>query len=67
MKKSKKTDARHYCANWNAGKCLGVMMHRVEGELHFFVDKDKADKDCTVDSGCNYFDDIVIPGINENN
>jgi hypothetical protein len=30
------------------------------------VDKSKADKDCIIEKGCDYFDNIVIPGVNEN-
>jgi hypothetical protein len=66
MKKSSKQDARRYCANWDAGKCLGAMMYRKDGVLRFVLDKDKADKDCAIEKGCDYFDNIVIPGINEN-
>jgi len=66
VKKSSKQDARRYCANWNAGKCLGAMMYREDGVLRFVLDKDKADKDCIIENGCDYFDNIVIPGINEN-
>ena len=42
-------------------------MYREDGVLRFVLDKDKVDKDCIVEKGCDYFDNIVIPGINENN
>tara|TARA_R100001163_G_C5048250_1_gene185297 strand:+ start:681 stop:875 length:195 start_codon:yes stop_codon:yes gene_type:complete len=63
MEKSKKTDAMKHCANWNAGKCLGVIMFRKDGKLLMNVDKKLADKECCVDSGCEYFDSIVVPGM----
>ena len=66
MKKANKKDAMEHCANWNASKCLGVMMYRKDGELHMVIDKSKADKDCIVDEGCDYFDNIVIPGMENN-
>ena len=52
-----------HCANWNAGKCLGVIMFRKDGKLLMNVDKKLADKECCVDSGCEYFDSIVVPGM----
>ena len=66
MKKSSKTDARKYCANWHAGKCLGAMMYRKDGELRFAMDGKKVGKNCIVDEGCDYFDNIVIPGMENN-
>ena len=66
MKKSSKTDARRYCANWHAGKCLGAMMYRKDGELRFAMDSKKMGKDCVVDEGCDYFDNVVIPGMENN-
>ncbi len=66
MKKSSKQDARKHCANWNAGKCLGAMMYRKDDELRFAMDEDKAGKDCIVEKGCDYFDNIVIPGMEKN-
>ena len=66
MKKANKKDAMVHCANWNAGKCLGAMMYRKDGVLRFVLDKDKADKDCAIEKGCDYFDNIVIPGMENN-
>jgi len=63
MKKSKKADARKSCANWDAGKCLGAMMYRKDGRLRMNIDKKMANKDCSVDCGCEYFDSIVVPGM----
>ena len=59
MKKANKKDAMEHCANWNASKCLGVMMYRKDGELHMVIDKSKAE-------GCDYFDNIVITGMEKN-
>ena len=66
MKKANKKDAMLHCANWNAGKCLGAMMYRKDDKLRMELDKKKADKDCIVDEGCDYFDNIVIPGMENN-
>lgn len=66
MKKANKRDAMQHCANWNAGKCLGAMMYRSNGELRVVMDKKKSNKDCIIDDGCDYFDNIVIPGMEKN-
>jgi len=31
--------------------------------LHYTIDKDMHGKDCFIDKGCDYFDNIVVPGI----
>jgi hypothetical protein len=63
VEKYKKSDARNNCANWNAGKCLGALMFRKDDVLHYTIDKDMHGKDCFIDKGCDYFDNIVVPGI----
>ena len=66
MKKSSKQDARRYCANWNAGKCLGAMLrYDKKGKaMHMWIDENLAGKDCTVTKGCDYFNHIVTPSLN---
>ena len=63
--KSLKPIARHHCANWDAGKCRGVIFHRVDGNLAMHIDRNYRGKDCFVnsDEGCEYFEKIVIKGI----
>lgn len=39
-------------------------MYRKDGTLMFKVSKRLAGKDCIVDKGCDYFDNIVVPGVN---
>ena len=63
MKENKKADARKHCANWDAGKCLGAILYRKDGKLLMNVDKKLANKECCVESGCDYFDSIVVPGM----
>jgi len=65
--KSQKAVARKYCANWFNGKCIGCMMYRKDGTLHFKLSKRLTGKDCAVDKGCDYFDNIVSPGVNDGN
>ena len=62
-KKSLKTTARQYCANYFNGKCLGCIMYRDNGTLRTKMSKRLAGKDCIVDKGCDYFDNIVVPGV----
>ena len=54
--------ARNNCANWNNGKCLGCMFKRMENKLLIHIDKKFAGKPCVVDSGCKYFDEVVLKG-----
>jgi len=42
------------------------MMYRKDGELRFAMDGKKVGKNCIVDEGCDYFDNIVIPGMENN-
>ena len=42
------------------------MMYRRNDKLRMTIDKKKANKDCIVDEGCDYFDNIVIPGMENN-
>ena len=57
--------ARQHCANWNAGKCLGVLFIRGEdsGQIFQRTHKDYYGKECFVDSekGCQYFKNCVRP------
>ncbi len=55
--------AMQHCSNWNSGKCIGCMVTKKNGRLKFFIDSSMSDKDCIVESGCDYFESIVIPGI----
>jgi hypothetical protein len=61
----KKQDARTYCANWDAGNCLGCDMNSVNGVLIMRIDSKKAGKECTIDKECDYFNRVVVPGINK--
>ena len=59
--------ARKHCANYNVGKCLGVMFVRKEGKLSMVYDSNFANKDCVADCGkCQDFNQIVIKGNNAN-
>tara|TARA_R100000365_G_C2728470_1_gene59208 strand:+ start:539 stop:667 length:129 start_codon:yes stop_codon:yes gene_type:complete len=42
-------------------------MYRKDGTLHFKLSKRLTGKDCAVDKGCDYFDNIVSPGVNDGN
>ena len=59
--------ARKHCANYDVGKCLGVMIEviRKDGRtgIRQILNVKKAGKGCTIDKGCKYYDNCVIPGI----
>lgn len=55
--------ARRYCANWDSGNCLGVMMIREDNGLVMRLNAKLAGKPCIVADGCDYFYNIVIPGV----
>ena len=63
MKSYSKNDARTHCANWDVGDCLGCMMPRMNGELVMVIDSKLKGKSCSVDNGCEYFEKIVVPSI----
>jgi len=65
MKNYAKSDARLHCANWNNGKCLGCMMRSKNKSLMLKIDSKLAGKDCIVTEGCDYFDKVVVPGIQQ--
>jgi hypothetical protein len=55
--------ARRHCANFNLGICLGAMFKHVDSKLTCSIDSKYAGKDCIVEKGCVYFEQIVIPGL----
>lgn len=59
--------ARHHCANWNQGKCLGVIIvyDNKNQRLHHHIAKDRlpVNKDCKIVEGCEYFETTVAPGL----
>ena len=59
--------ARKECANYDIGKCLGIMFRRVDGKLIMQLDGKYAGKKCKVDCGeCSYFNHIVTKISNAN-
>ena len=65
MKKLRK--AQLECANWYSGNCLGCNVYIDRGYLvrnnwapvFQSIDSKKVNKPCTVEKGCNYFDNFV--------
>ena len=59
--------ARRECANYSNKLCSGIMMQskktKIGTKLHMWKDDDMADKPCSVEKGCGYFDNIVTPGL----
>ena len=55
--------ARQYCSNWNAGKCVGCVFTRKNEKLTYFISSKLSGKNCSVEEGCEYFDNVVVPGI----
>ena len=69
---SEQRKARNYCSNYDNKNCLGVMikvekvkdeMGVVRTKLREWIDVDKAGKKCTVEKGCEYFEQVVAPAI----
>ena len=58
--------ARKHCANFSNEKCLGAMIKYENGQLLYWIDETKAEKKCTIDKGCDYYDNIVAPILNKN-
>jgi hypothetical protein len=59
--------AKSYCANWDNGNCLGCMMKSTDNVLIFRISSRFANKPCQVKKKCDYFNNIVIPGIANGN
>ena len=53
------------CANWDAGSCLGCMMKCENGRLIIKIDSNYANVPCSVEKGCDYFNNIVVPGLSD--
>lgn len=62
---SDKKNALRHCANWNSGKCLGILFIRGadSGQIYQRCSKEYYNKDCFVEceTGCQYFKNIVRP------
>mgnify|MGYP003636114224 CR=1 FL=1 len=67
QKMTKLKKAQLECANWSLGNCLGCSLHIDAGYLErnkwapIFqtIDKDKVNKPCIVEKGCEYFENFV--------
>tara|TARA_R100001129_G_scaffold166307_1_gene133374 strand:+ start:245 stop:472 length:228 start_codon:yes stop_codon:yes gene_type:complete len=57
--------ARAHCANWDAGKCVGCVFTRTEKGLSFRLSEKLSGQKCSVEKGCEYFENIVIPGMQD--
>jgi len=64
---NEKKNALKHCANWNTGKCLGVLFIRGEdsGQIFQKINSKYEGRDCFVDSkeGCEYFKNCVRPSL----
>jgi len=58
-----KTASKH-CANWNSGDCLGCMIKTEKKVIIFKIKSKLANKPCVINTGCEYFNNIVLPGLN---
>jgi len=56
MKKTK-INAAHLCANYDVGKCRGII---ITSSLHQAIDEDMAGKKGNPEK-CDYFNKIVLP------
>ncbi len=60
--------AQNECANWSLGNCIGCDVYIDTGYLErnnwtpvfLSIKSKKADKPCTVDKGCEYFNNFVV-------
>ena len=55
--------ANKHCANWDKGKCLGVIMVHKDNILVQYIDKKLASKNCFAGDDCDYYNNVVIPGL----
>tara|TARA_Y100000356_G_C11059840_1_gene183254 strand:+ start:284 stop:499 length:216 start_codon:yes stop_codon:yes gene_type:complete len=66
MKKQIQT-AKNHCANYNVGKCLGVMFSRDKNNnIKYCLDAEFAEKKCVLefpDKKCSYFNNFVVPSV----
>lgn len=60
---SKKNLALLHCANYNRGKCSGVLFVRSESgnQIGQMINSDYENKECFIDKGCEYYDKCVRP------
>ena len=63
VKNSKIRTAMKHCANWDSGDCLGCMMSSSNKLIIFRILSKFANKPCQVDEKCDYFNNIVVPGV----
>ena len=63
VKISKLRTAMAYCANWDSGDCIGCMISICNKVIIFRILSKFANKPCQVDKKCDYFNNIVVPGI----
>ena len=54
-----------YCAHWDSGNCLGCMMSTHNKMIIFRILSKFANKPCQVEKRCDYFNNIVVPGISD--
>ena len=60
--------AQNECANWSYGNCIGCSVYIDAGYLernnwapvYLSISSKKANKPCTVEKGCQYFQDFVV-------
>ena len=67
MKKQIQT-AKNHCANYNVGKCLGVMFGKRDkkNNITYCLDGNFAEKPCVLESAdkkCAYFNNFVVPSV----
>jgi len=60
--------ARRKCANYNVGKCSGIMFIRNESgkQIYQVLSKEHEGKNCFADKGCDYFNQVVIRNVDVN-
>jgi hypothetical protein len=63
VKNSKIRTAMKHCANWDSGDCIGCMISICNKVIIFRILSKFANKPCQVDKKCDYFNNIVAPGI----
>ena len=60
-------NAKSHCANYNVGKCLGVMFSRNKNNnISYVLDAKFAEKPCVLESAdkkCPYFNNFVVPSL----
>lgn len=69
MQKSEKKQilyiAKKHCCNWFNDICIGGVFFHNSYSFHMHIDKNLAGKPCVAYKECQFFKQVVIPGVKD--